>query len=137
MSSARKVALWAGGAVVVVAIAVATTILLVRPGSWNGTMLSVSYRQSQAVPGFDDSTHTTTDPGRLAELRRVLHDDGWLPGDTGRGANDGCTGGITTHLRMTLGDGTTSELVTYRCGNDADALTADVTRLVSSWRSAG
>lgn len=136
MSRARKVALWVGGAVVVVAIIVVAVILVTRPGSWNGTLTSVAYSQSQAVPGFDGSTHTTTDSDRLAALQRVLHSDGWHPGDTTHNPNNGCTGGITTHLRMRLGDGSTAKLTTYRCGNDGDKLTADVTSLVSSWRKA-
>lgn len=135
VSRAGKVALWVGGAVIVVAIVV-VTIVATRPGPWNGTLTSVSYSQSQAVPGFDGSTHTTTEAGRLAALQRVLRSDGWHPADTGSDPTNGCAGGITTHLTMRLGDGTTSKLDTYRCGNDNDRLTMDVTSLVSAWRKA-
>lgn len=136
VSRARRVALWIGGAVVAIAIVVVIVIVVARPGSWNGTLTSVAYSQSQAVPNFDDSTRTTTDAGHLAALQRVLHDDGWHPGDAGQASSNGCAGGIATHLNMRLGDGSTAKLDTYRCGNDNDRLTADVTRLISSWRAA-
>jgi hypothetical protein len=135
VSRARRIALWVGGAVVAVAIIVVVVILVAHPGSWNGTLSSVAYSQSQAVPGFDDSTHTTTDADRLAALQRVLHGDGWHPGDTTHNPQNGCAGGVTTHLSMRLGDGSTAKLTTYKCGNDSDKLTADVTSLVSSWRT--
>lgn len=117
-----------------IAIVVVIVILVAKPGSWNGTITSAAYSQSQAVPNFDDSTKTTTDADQLAALQRVLHSDGWHPGDTGQVAGNGCTGGITTHLSMKLGDGSTAKLDTYQCGKDNDKLTTDITRLVSSWQ---
>ncbi|GAB3608466.1 hypothetical protein GCM10027414_05910 [Humibacter ginsengiterrae] len=136
MSNARKFVLWVGGAVVAVAIVVVIVIVVARPGAWNGTLTSVAYSQSQAEPNFDDSTRTTTDADRLAALQRVLHDDGWHPGDARQASGNGCAGGVTTHLAMRLGDGSSAKLDTYQCGNSNDRLTADVTRLVSSWRAA-
>jgi hypothetical protein len=137
VSRARRAALWIGGAVVVVAIVVVVVILVARPGPWGGGLTSVAYSQSQAVPNFDDSTHTTTDPQRLAALTKVLRDDGWQPVRTIVVSKPGCAGGITTRLKLTLTGGGTTTLQTYRCGNDNDRLSADVTELVSGWRKAG
>ncbi|WP_460517412.1 hypothetical protein [Humibacter antri] len=136
MDRARKVALWIGGAVVAIAIVIVIVIVVRRPGSWNGSLASVTYSQSQAVPNFDESARSTTDADRLAALQRVLHDDGWQPGEKGQASSNGCAGGIATHLAMRLGDGSSAKLDTYQCGNSSDHLTTDVTRLVSSWRAA-
>jgi hypothetical protein len=136
VSRARKAALWIGAAVVAVAIVVAIVIVVVRPGPWTGTITSVTYRQSQAVPGFDDSPKTTTDPQQLDALTEVLRDDGWHPGASVIEARPGCAGGVTTRLQLTLGDGTKTMLQTYSCGSDNSRLTTDVTNLVSGWRKA-
>lgn len=136
VSRARKAALWIGGAVVAVAIVVVIVILVARPGPWNGALSSVAYSQSQAVPNFDDSTHTTTDRRQLEDLATVLRDDGWHPVPPVVVVKPGCAGGITTRLKLTLDDGTTTTLHTYYCGKDNDRLTTDVTKIVSEWRKA-
>lgn len=125
---------WTGGIVVVAAFAIAAIIVVSRPWAWSGTLKAAEYSQSQAVPGFDDTTHDVTDRADLTVLQRVLHDDGWHPGDTEHAAS-GCAGSIATHLRLTLTDGTKTKLTTYLCGGDNDALAKDITQIVSAWRT--
>ena len=134
MDKTRAVVFWTGGIVVVVAVAVAAIIVVSRPWAWNGTLKAAEYSQSQAVRGFDDSSHVQTGQGQLQKLQRVLSDDGWHPGDTEQ-AKAGCVGGVTTHLLLTLADGTQTKLTTYLCGGSNDALTKNVTALISSWRA--
>jgi hypothetical protein len=135
-SKARSV-LWIAASVVVVVVAVVIIVWALRPTSWTGALTSVSYRQIEAVPNFDESMHTTTDPARLTALTKVLKDNGWTPGATVGTGDGGCAGGIETQLVLALGDGSTSKLTTYRCGDGNGALTRDVTSLVSSWRASG
>ncbi|GAB3384680.1 hypothetical protein GCM10027568_00760 [Humibacter soli] len=134
MNKSRAIAFWTGGIVVVAAFAVAAIIVVSRPWAWNGTLKAVEYSQSQAVPDFDDSTHRVTSVADLKVLQQVLRDDGWHPGAT-VSSKPGCVGGIATKLKLTLSDGSTSKLDTYLCGADNDALTKDVTKTVSAWRT--
>ncbi len=123
---------------VLIAIALVTYLLQNRHAkstAWDGRITSVSYKQSQSVPNFDDSTRTTTDPIKLAALEKILRDDGWHPGDEPDEHNDGCSGGIATTVTMQLSDGSSARLATYACGDSSDRLTTDLTTLVSAWRA--
>lgn len=100
-----------------------------------GEISSVTYSQDEAVPDFDSSPHTVTDPGRLAALRQTLQDDGWKqrPATEDSGPS-GCSGGTSTTLQISFASGAKSTISVYRCGSSNDRLTTDLTSLVDSWR---
>lgn len=101
------------------------------------TLSSVQYSQSKAVPGWDDSAHTTTDPSRLTQLRSTLMRNGWSPSSGNPARQNGCAGGLTTRLALSFTDGTHSTLTVYECGANNDSLTKAVSSLISAWRGTG
>jgi hypothetical protein len=118
--------------VVVAAVIVAIVVAVVPHATSVPPIQSASYKQSKAVPGFDESTHKVTEASQLTQLHDTLSKDGWTIG-----ANpprpQGCTGGLETSFSMTFTDGTSSSVSVYQCGNDNSALTDDLTKLVASW----
>jgi hypothetical protein len=130
----RRIA-WIAGIVIVLLVifTVGTTLVLNLQPAPVPELSQVAYKQTKAVPNWDDSTRTTTDASQLSALHSVLARDGWSPGSNPDTSN-GCTGGLATTLRMAFHNGTTSTLRVYQCGSKSDALTDDVTKLVSSWR---
>ncbi|HWU57714.1 MAG TPA: hypothetical protein VN045_03260 [Microbacteriaceae bacterium] len=135
MRNRRRIAIIAGIVIVAfIVFTVGTTVVLNLAPKPPAALTQVTYKQTKAVLGWDDSTHTTTDPARLSAMHDVLVKDGWKPGDKRAGRN-GCAGGTATQLGLTFAGGTQSQLTVYECGRDADALTKDITDLVTSWRS--
>jgi hypothetical protein len=133
----RRLTLIAG--IVVVALilfTIGTTVALqLRPQPLD-PLTEVSYRQAKAVPGWDDSTRTTTDTVQLTQLYDVLTSNGWRPGQHAEvDTASGCVGGTTTELDLHFADDSTVKAAFYSCGGDTDRLTNDVTRLIASWRS--
>jgi hypothetical protein len=121
--------------VVFVIFSVGATLLFNSGGGASsvGTISSVSYSQTKAVQGWDDSTHTMTDAGQLSELQKVLAKNNWSP-NAKVDSNSMCAGGLATTLAMTFSNNSRSTLRVYECGRDSGALATDVTSLVSSWR---
>jgi hypothetical protein len=135
MRNRRRIAIIAGIVIVAfIVFTIGTTVVLNFSSKPPAELTQVTYKQTKAVPGWDDSTHTTTDPARLTAMHDVLVKDGWKPGDKPADGN-GCAGGTATHLGLTFAGGAQSQLTVYQCGRDADALTTDITNLVTSWRS--
>jgi hypothetical protein len=133
MKTRRRVAIVIGivvAALIVVAVGVTLAVNLApKPVA---TLSKVSYSQTKAVPGWDDSTRTTTDPAQLKALHDVLQNDHWAPGPAE--PQTGCAGGLGTNLAMTFQDGSKATLHVYECGAQREALTKDITALVSQWR---
>lgn len=92
---------------------------------------SVWWQQAQALPDFDHTAHTTTDPGDIAALRQLLADHGVV--DAFRFTHPDCEGGLTTWVRYTTAAGDEVELQTNSC-EGADAFERDLNALVSGWR---
>lgn len=91
----------------------------------------VMHEQSKAVPDFDGSEQTETDPQRLDELRNLLIENGWQPGR--KYTDPGCDGATSTHLEITFADGTDSDLDVIDCSG-SPAFIDDLTGLIGSWR---
>jgi len=135
MRNRRRIAIIAGIVIVAcIVFTVGTTVVLNLTPKPLQPLSTVSYNQTKAVPGWDDATMTTTDPAQLAALHDVLVKDGWTPGSSA--ANNGCAGGLATNLALTFTDGSHAKLHVYQCGRDSNALTDDVSALVSQWRGA-
>lgn len=135
MRNRRRIAIIAGIVIVAfIVFTIGTTVVLNFAPKPVQQLSKVSYNQTKAVPGWDDTTTTTTDPAQLGALHEVLVKDKWAPGSSA--ANNGCAGGLATNLAMTFTDGSSAKLRVYQCGRDNDDLTDDVSTLVSGWRSA-
>lgn len=138
MRNRKRLAIIAGIVVIIFVIfTVGTTIVLnLAPKAPHAPseLSSVTYRQTKAVEGWDDSTHTTSDPAQLQAMHDVLVKDGWQVGKS-PARNAGCTGGLETQLELSFTDGLKSQFSVYRCGGNPSALTGDISDLVSSWRS--
>lgn len=135
MRNRRRIAIIAGIVIVAfIVFTIGTTVVLNLAPKTPAALTQVTYKQTKAVPGWDDSAHTTTDPARLNALHDVLAKDGWHPGDKPADSS-GCAGGTGTRLDLTFTGGQKSQLSVYQCGRDSDALTKDITDLVSSWRA--
>jgi hypothetical protein len=135
MRNRRRIAIIAGIVIVAfIVFTIGTTVVLNLAPKAPAQLTQVTYKQTKAVPGWDDSTHTTTDAARLSAMHDVLVKDGWKPGDKPASGN-GCAGGTATQLELTFAGGAQSKLTVYQCGRDTDALTKDITNLVTSWRT--
>ncbi len=98
------------------------------------TITSVSYSQSQALPNFDSSSHTTTDPADIADLTRVLQEFDVTGSYSSDRNTDGCTGALSTMVVYTTADN--SEVMLDVEGNcKATKFDAALGELVRSWRS--
>lgn len=94
---------------------------------------SVSYSQSQALPDFDGSTHTTTDPADIADLTSVLKEYDVTGSYSSARNTDGCTGALSTTVTYTTVD---DSEVTLDVEGNCKETTFDnaLGDLVSTWR---
>ena len=92
---------------------------------------SIWWQQTQPLPGFDHSAHTTDAPADLAALRETLA----AHGVTGswRFAHPGCESGLTTWVTYTTASGDEVELIANSCEGESP-FEADLSALVSGWR---
>lgn len=117
----------------VLAAAVATGVLLLagcQDGSDEPTVITeATYRQEQAIEGFDDSESTSTDTEQLADLAAILTEND-LSGDADLGEQ--CDGGRSTYVDYTTDAGTTHHIYVAGCGRGEAGQAID--ELVADWR---
>lgn len=121
----------------VAAVALAAWFVLIQVQTRTaagGEITSITFSQSQAVEGFDDSDYTQTDPAAIAEFQALLNEFGVVPGQTALTA-EGCPGSLGTELELTYRDGATVPMSLNTCGAGAhEDFMNEATDLVSSWR---
>ena len=109
--------------------------------SWKdpGSIRSLTFEQSKAVDGFDDSSYTITDVDRLAEFSALLEEHNISPLllDVQYHEPSDCDGGTSTSLAVEYGDGHVAEAVLEpSCdgsGDNAEFLD-EATELLTSWK---
>lgn len=112
---------------VLVIAAVSGVLAACAPAS---TEASVTFRQSQAVESFDNSTHSTTDEDRIEELVDIL-DEYDIAGDYESELKT-CDGGMTTFVEYTTSSGAKQTLDVQGC--DMTEFENALTDLVTRWR---
>jgi hypothetical protein len=137
-SPARATGLFAA-IVIVAAVAVVILVNLLTPPVRMAPIESIQYYQTKTVPGFDNSTHTVTDPTQVAAFSTIVkkysidfdHFDSTL--------NDDCTGGLATNITVTLTDRSVHKISIYDCGRTVPRGTfvSDATALFTSWSARG
>lgn len=130
----RKPILWFA-----IVAAVALTTLLIFQLTAAPTPLkqirSIEFSQSQAVPNFDDSSHTVRDQQRIREFAALVKKYDVDVTDYDTALNDGCTGGTATNIHLHFVDGSAQKLRTYACGGASGTFVQDVTDLFGGWKS--
>ncbi len=100
-------------------------------------LAKIEFSQSQAVPGFDDSTRTVTDQVKLHEFGRIVRDNRIDVGSLSATSSNGCTGGVTTRATLFYVTGPQQKVTIYSCGSAAtEGSTAKLTQLFTGWRTA-
>lgn len=95
-------------------------------------LTAVDFRQSQAIPDFDDGEYTQDDPEQLERLVELLREHGIDPA-TWRGADSGCAGNRVTTATLHDGDsGLDTQLRIDSCNDNAFEQAAD--ELFTEWR---
>ncbi len=95
---------------------------------------AVDFRQSQALPEFDDSEYTQDDPDAIAEFRALLREHDVDPA-TWAAPDSGCPGSRTTQVTVRYRDSDlATQLSVDTCSDDPFELAAD--ELFASWREA-
>jgi len=93
---------------------------------------SVDFRQSQAIPDFDDSDYMQDDPEQIARLVELFREHGIDPA-TWRGADSGCTGNRVTRATLHYADSDLgTQLGIDSCNDNAFERAAD--ELFTEWR---
>ena len=111
-------------------------------GSWKnpGPISSISFEQSQAIEGFDDSAYTITDVDRLNEFAALMDEHGVSPLllDFQYVPPSACDGITTTTVTIEFTDGRTVDgTLEPSCdGSGRDAEFVDeATELLTSWKN--
>jgi outer membrane murein-binding lipoprotein Lpp len=133
--------------IVLLALAAAATLLLsgcIGPFQTYGPLnksidliYHAEFSQSQAVPDFDDSEYTIEEYDPALELfkdqLRGFDIEPWnyTPRET-----DGCTGGVTTTVRMLYHGSGESTMVIDACGAADDSFEAVATQIFTDFREA-
>ena len=97
----------------------------------------LTFRQSQAIPNFSDTTHTVSDPAKIALFTalttRYSIDTARFP----TSLNDVCTGGLATDITLYSPDAATQRLRIYDCGLAVakGTFVTDATALFVGWRA--
>jgi hypothetical protein len=96
---------------------------------------AVDFRQTQAVPDFDDSDYTQDDPAEIARFVELLREHGVDPTSWRHAETDGCTGNRVTTLTIRYAD---SDLATPFSVDSCvpDAFDQEADELFSEWRVA-
>ncbi|GGA56659.1 hypothetical protein GCM10011490_03120 [Pseudoclavibacter endophyticus] len=93
---------------------------------------SLTWQQSQALPDFDQSAHTTDDPDDIEELREVLAEYG-ITGDF-RFDHSDCEGGLTTWVTYET-DAADEVTITANSCEGETAFESELAALVTGWRT--
>ncbi len=122
-------------ALVFVVILILVTVLTPAPMA---PITSIEFSQSKPVPNFSDSTHTTTEPARIAAFTALVKKYSIDPSNFDSALNDECTGGLTTDITLAFGGSKTAKLRLYDCGRTVPRGTfvSDATALFTGWRTA-
>lgn len=96
----------------------------------------VRFAQSQAVPGFDDSTYTLSDE-QVGEFKDLLRTHGIDPGGYTTPDSAGCTGGITTRAQLWFFGGGDNELIIDGCAALEGTFEEEATAFFSAIREGG
>lgn len=79
----------------------------------------VVYSSSQAVPNYDNSERTVTDPSVLAQISSQLRTNSIKPSGSGSGNQQmGCTGGLQINLKVYYKDGNTQDVNIGYCAKE-------------------
>jgi hypothetical protein len=133
-SPARAIGLFA--AILIVATAVVVILVnVLTPPVRMAPIESIRYNQSKSAPGFDDSSHTVTDPSQIAAFSDIVKKYSIDLGHFDSTLNDDCTGGLATNLVVTLTDRSVDRLRLYDCGRTVPRGTfvSDASALFTSW----
>lgn len=123
--------IWIAVIIAVILAAGFVVVNFVQP-RLTGTIASVTFSQSKAVPDYDGADYTVTDRERLAELERLIKVYGVVPAVPFISADNGCTGGTSTSIEITYDSGIVVANNFYDC--DESGFIPAATDLLESWK---
>ena len=95
---------------------------------------SLTFHQSQALPSFDGGTYTQDDAAQVKRFVALLKKDGVDPATYRARDTGGCTGGLTTVVKVGYsGSSTTHEMTIKGCGKSS-GFEHDANALFSGWK---
>jgi hypothetical protein len=129
---------WAA-ALIVVALVVVFVVRALLPPAEQKPIERLSFSQSQALPGFDDTTRQVTEAPQLAKFSALADKYSIDLAHFDTALNDNCTGGLGTTIAVTFTDSTTARLRLYDCrgGVAKGTFVSGATALFATWRTEG
>jgi hypothetical protein len=102
-------------------------------GQDTSNLFSIRFAQSQAVMGFDDTEYEVE--GEVVEdFRELLTEFDVDPGSYTGPDTTGCTGGLSTWLKMGFYGGGSREITIDSCGLDDDTFEVAANAFFTDWR---
>jgi hypothetical protein len=99
-------------------------------------MYRVDFSQYQAVPGFDDAQYRIDEGPELEAFQKLLRDHDVEPWTLSPVEDDGCTGGMSTTLKIYYYGAGITDLIVDGCGAEAGSFEADLNDLFAAFREA-
>jgi len=100
----------------------------------NEWIATLTFSQSQAVPGFDDAEYVIDGGQGVVDFIALLEKHGVRASTYSGPDTSGCTGGLSTQLEIAFHGAGPRELTIDSCGLDDDTFEAEANAFFAMWR---